>query len=165
VLTLPPLRERREDIVLLARHFASRMAVELDLAGGAGFSATAEALLLAHPWPGNVRELKNVVERAVFRELYCAGARRIEALEFDPFASPWRRPPTDPEETSRPPDFAIPFSAPPHLPLPQEVRELEVNALRRALASARHNHKAAAALLGLSYNQFRGLLRKHKDSL
>ena len=61
---LPPLRERREDIPLLAEHFLRRAAA----AAGKeirGFTPEAMAALLRHPWPGNVRELENVVERAV----------------------------------------------------------------------------------------------------
>jgi DNA-binding NtrC family response regulator len=62
-LTLAPLRERREDILPLARHFLVRHAAE----AGRHLRLTAEAeqVLLAHPWPGNVRELENAVERAV----------------------------------------------------------------------------------------------------
>jgi len=82
VLHVPPLRERREDISLLARHFASRMAAELGMEEPPAFSRAAEAALLAHSWPGNVRELKNVVERAVYR----ADGGRVEEIVFDPFA-------------------------------------------------------------------------------
>jgi len=63
-LHLPPLRERREDIPLLADHFLRRAAA---LSGKPirGFTPEAMVALLRHPWPGNVRELENVVERAV----------------------------------------------------------------------------------------------------
>jgi transcriptional regulator with GAF, ATPase, and Fis domain len=60
---LPPLRERREDIPLLARHFVCKLERKLDRRLGA-FSADCERRLVAHDWPGNVRELENVVERA-----------------------------------------------------------------------------------------------------
>jgi DNA-binding NtrC family response regulator len=61
-IQLPPLRERREDVLPLARHFLARHAAE---AGRRlAFTPEAEAALLAHPWPGNVRELENAVERA-----------------------------------------------------------------------------------------------------
>jgi Nif-specific regulatory protein len=63
-LTLPPLRERRDDIPLLASSFAARVARDLGKPV-AGFSPEARACLLRYPWPGNVRELKNAVERAV----------------------------------------------------------------------------------------------------
>jgi psp operon transcriptional activator len=65
VLTVPPLRARREDIPLLAEHFGRAMAHDLGWPGFPGFGADAMDALRAHPWPGNVRELQNAVERAV----------------------------------------------------------------------------------------------------
>lgn len=62
-LTVPPLRMRREDIALLARHFLGRCARSLRKAV-LGISPQALAMLTAHSWPGNVRELENVIERA-----------------------------------------------------------------------------------------------------
>jgi DNA-binding NtrC family response regulator len=68
-LTLPPLRERREDLPLLARHFVATFAAETKKTVR-GISADAMDLLMAHPWPGNVRELANAMERAV---VLCGG--------------------------------------------------------------------------------------------
>ena len=65
VITVPPLRERVEDILPLAYAFAMNMVSELELPLFPGFGARASSSLLRHPWPGNVRELKNVIERAV----------------------------------------------------------------------------------------------------
>lgn len=65
VITLPPLRERREDILPLAGHFAVRMSGELGLKLFQGFSESARGELLNYYWPGNVRELKNIMERLV----------------------------------------------------------------------------------------------------
>src|SRR5918995_479657 len=95
VLTVPPLRARREDIALLAEHFGRAMAHDLGWPAFPGFAVDALDELLAHPWPGNVRELRNVVERAVYR----AGspARRIVEVQFDPFASPFRPTPAQDE--------------------------------------------------------------------
>ena len=70
-LILPPLRERREDIPLLARHFLSRYVGELDKEI-TEFSQEAMQLLMVHNWPGNVRELEHVIERAV---VLCEGTR------------------------------------------------------------------------------------------
>ncbi len=67
VVQLPPLRERRSDILVMAQHFAIQMCRELGLALFPGFSPAAEQRLLDYGWPGNVRELKNVVERSVYR--------------------------------------------------------------------------------------------------
>ena len=67
VVTLPPLRERPGDILLLADHFGLAMIQELKRPVFPGFSTGPRAVLAGHDWPGNVRELKNVVERAVYR--------------------------------------------------------------------------------------------------
>jgi DNA-binding NtrC family response regulator len=64
-LSLPPLRQRREDIVVLARHFLERFAAELGRPA-TDFTPAAMDRLLAHAWPGNVRELRHAIERAVF---------------------------------------------------------------------------------------------------
>ncbi len=63
-VTVPPLRRRRGDILILAKAFLDRFAAELGHRG-IGISAAARAALLEHPWPGNVRELQNCMERAV----------------------------------------------------------------------------------------------------
>ena len=86
MLTVPPLRARREDVPLLAEHFGRAMAHELGWRDFPGFAADALQALLAQPWPGNVRELKNVVERAVYRAP--RADRAIAAVQFDPFDSP-----------------------------------------------------------------------------
>ena len=67
VITVPPLRERTEDILSLAFAFAVNMAAELRYELFPGFSAKASSALLKHNWPGNVRELKNTIERSVYR--------------------------------------------------------------------------------------------------
>jgi DNA-binding NtrC family response regulator len=64
VIRIPPLRERRDDILALAGHFVSRLRTELGRPRAA-LAASAEAALLAYRWPGNVRELRNVIERAM----------------------------------------------------------------------------------------------------
>ena len=64
-LTIPPLRERVDEIEPLARAFAARAAEASGGPAAASFTAPAMAVLLAYPWPGNIRELRNVVERAV----------------------------------------------------------------------------------------------------
>jgi psp operon transcriptional activator len=93
VVTLPPLRHRREDIPLLAAHFAQRMMRELKRDYFPGFTPEAEASLLAHPWPGNVRELRNAVERSVARA--ARPDRPVGEIAFDasppPSALPRRR--------------------------------------------------------------------------
>ena len=70
-LHIPPLRDRWEDIPILARHFLRAKAKELGK-HIEGYTPEAEALLLAHDWPGNARELENLIERAV---VFCHSAR------------------------------------------------------------------------------------------
>jgi psp operon transcriptional activator len=160
VLTLPPLRERGGDILLLARHFATRMAMELGRGEVPEFSAAAAAVLERHNWPGNVRELKNVVERAVYR----GQSAVIAEIDFDPFDSTFAAHATSAAGRSAAPAVDPPAGAVPALPLKQAVRELEVRMVRNALARTRYNQRKAAVLLGLSYDQFRGLYRRFKRS-
>jgi len=152
VVTLPPLRARRADILPLAEHFAIRMSRELGRELFAGFSRSACRQLLEHDWPGNIRELKNVVERAVYR--LDDPEHAIKALEFDPFDSPWR-PATEAAADSTP------------AALPEDLRgwlDAQERALvERALAECGGDRRRAAARLGLSYDQLRGILRKHAD--
>lgn len=171
VLFLPPLRERIGDIALLARHFATRMAMELGRDGFVAFSDGAIAKLNDYHWPGNIRELKNVVERAVYK----SPDARIEAGEivFDPFAngSESARSPAAEEAGPR----AGSASAAPPVPagpesfdgfnLDRAVERFETDALHRALEAAQFHQGEAATLLGLSYHRFRSLYRKYKDKL
>ncbi|RJX32716.1 MAG: phage shock protein operon transcriptional activator [Desulfarculus sp.] len=157
VLTLPPLRARGEDVLLLARHFAARMAAELGRPQPPELAPAAQEALLAHPWPGNVRELKNVVERSVYRS---AGGVVQEVL-LDPFASPYApAAPPAPAAPAAPPEEPAPAAAP-GLPFKQAVARFERRLLAQALREARYNQRQAAGRLGLSYHQLRGLLRKH----
>jgi len=157
VLPLPPLRERRGDVLLLARHFAVEMAREIGRSDVPGFSPEAVAALDGYPWPGNVRELKNVVERAVCR----SDGAEITAIVFDPFP---RRAAETPGATARPAAAGPPDPGcdPLGVPLKAAVRELKDRMTHAALARARHNQRKAAALLGLSYDQFRGLYRSYR---
>lgn len=168
---MPPLRERREDIPLLAHHFAARMATELAWEDPPKFSRAAQRALLDHPWPGNVRELKNVVERAVYR----ADAGRVEEIVFDPFARPGRDAATTPPDPLPPPRTASTAAhpaapdattgPPPAGTLRDAIARVEIAMLRQALAECRHHQRRAAERLGLTYHQFRGLYRKHARAL
>jgi psp operon transcriptional activator len=166
VLTVPPLAARREDIPLLAEHFGRAMAHDLGWPAFPGFAADALDALMAHPWPGNVRELRNVVERAVYR----AGSpgRRIARVQFDPFASPFRPASAheprgvDPVSNPRIGDHgAIKPKADGELDFREAVAAFERRLLEDALARHRHNQRATANALGLTYDQLRNQLRKH----
>jgi len=152
VITLPPLRARTEDILPMAEHFAIRMSRELGRELFAGFSAAARMQLRTYPWPGNVRELRNVIERAVYR--LESPESSIDTLAFDPFESPWR-----PDPISADPEPSFPAELPHDLRswLDQQERAL----VKRALDQCGGNRKRAAERLGLSYDQLRGILRKH----
>ena len=168
VITVPPLRERRDDIPLLAQNFAQEMARELGHEYFAGFAPEAAAQMRAYDWPGNVRELRNVVERAVYRQE--SPRRPIERVEFDPFNSPYRPqnatvPGVEPAASSvTVPAPAAAAESPPEFPLEFEkaVAVHEVKLIRAALDHARYNQRKAAQRLSLTYHQFRGLLRKYK---
>jgi psp operon transcriptional activator len=159
VLFLPPLRERKEDIFLLASHFAGRMALELGWDEIPVFSDEAIAALEKHLWPGNIRELKNVIERAVYR----SDAATITNIDFHPFHSPYKIPaPTVSKKTSAPemapaePNYWL------GQPLKAAVWELKIKMLEKALEKAKYNQRKAARILGLTYHQFRGLYRKYQ---
>ena len=170
VVRVPPLRERGDDILLLARHFAVQMARELERDELPVFSAGVEVELQRHSWPGNVRELKNVIERAVYR----SDTASIEQLTFDPFPSEQAEPVAVPGvaaaagQPQGPPDPSAATSAPraaESRTLPEAIAALEVAMLGRALAESRYHQKQAAERLGITYHQFRGLYRKHAEAL
>ncbi|MGH6707176.1 MAG: phage shock protein operon transcriptional activator [Sphingomicrobium sp.] len=172
VVTLPPLHARKGDIPLLAEHFGRRMAVELDWSNWPGFSPRAQAELEAYPWPGNVRELRNVIERAVYRAE--DPEREIDSIQFDPFLSPWAH-----ADAASPAPFAMHNPEMPTVAqanggdsggafpvstddLRGAVAEYEKALLEEALARNRFNQRATATALGLSYDQLRHALKRHK---
>ncbi len=175
VITLPPLRARREDIRQLADFFGRRMASELGWRGFPGFTPKVLEELEAHDWPGNVRELKNAVERAVYR--WGEADRPVGILDLDPFDSPWR--PTGAfagpaaaraglPDISPPADLQQPVAQPANDPdgdAPKDFRgavaRFERSLLEQALAASRHNQRRAAQMLGLSYDQLRHCLKRH----
>ncbi|GLS84207.1 phage shock protein operon transcriptional activator [Paraferrimonas haliotis] len=180
VVTLPPLRHRPEDILLLAQHFAVNMSRQLKLEMFAGFSEKAKKVLLSYEWPGNVRELKNVVERSVYRhnnELI-----PVNSIVIDPFESPYR-PKVSPQRTQT--AIATPQETPaetaeassssqtagneqqwhaPNLPLDlkQHMQSYEIDLLQYALTQNQFSQKKTAQALGLSYHQLRGILKKYQ---
>ncbi|SLJ97190.1 psp operon transcriptional activator [Novosphingobium mathurense] len=170
VINLPPLRAREGDVFELADYYGRRMAAELEWQGWPGFSAVALDALERHAWPGNVRELRNVVERAVYR--WAREDEPIAEIVFDPFESPWHR--TDAlmepragvrEEEASAPEPVLPAS----VTGPDSVDDLraavdayESGLVRAALDRHRWNQRRAAAALGLTYDQIRHCIRKHR---
>lgn len=154
VIHLPPLRERQGDILLLAEYYALKMCRELGYSYFSGFSAEAVKLLNTYRWPGNVRELKNVVERAIYRHADEGSEIDAEDIQLDPFKAPWRNEkPTEKAESKS--DITFP------LDLRQWQQDQEKEIVEKAMEQARFNQRRAAELLGLSYHQIRGLLRKY----
>ena len=175
VIYVPPLRERAGDILLLADYFAGRMAYELGWDQVPALSREARDALEAYDWPGNVRELKNVVERAVYK----SPGPVIRKISFNPFVSPWNDRLGDgtaggtPQNENRGgiaagttglpsvPGSGEEMAALAEKPLKEAVSAYEKYRLSEALSTCRFNQKQAADRLGLTYDQFRGLKKKH----
>lgn len=167
VITLPPLRARKEDILVLAQHFAHQMAVELAWEEMPVLTSAFQAQLLDHEWPGNIRELRNVVGRAV-AQAEIGGA--IHSVQLDPFDSPWRpqslsitqKPTSLPQSES----FSGTVKTAEKIILPmdmkQQLHQIERDYVIAALTATQFHQKQAATQLGLSYHQFRHLLAKHQ---
>lgn len=168
VITLPPLRERRDDILILAETFAINMARQLELEYFGGFGAKAKQLLLDYEWPGNVRELKNVVERSLYRHNNVA--LPLQQIILDPFCSPFRplATPAAAVTDSAPGDNSVVSEAPSAIkfdfPLnfKDVITDYEVKLIKQALVEGQYSQKKAAELLGVTYHQLRGLLKKYQ---
>jgi psp operon transcriptional activator len=168
VITLPPLRHRSSDIPVLTDHFGRRMALELEWESWPGFSANALNRLLGYSWPGNVRELRNVIERAVYR---CEDpASPIDAIQFDPFESPWRplvagerrAEPESPGQELVPATAVLAYDPDACADFRLAVAEYEKAILAAALEKCRWNQRAAATALQLSYDQLRHAMKRHQ---
>lgn len=141
-LRVPPLRERPEDIPLLAAHILERLASQEGKP--ARLAGDAAALLQSHGFPGNVRELENILERATT----LAEGEVIHAADIH-LQSPAEQ------------DEHEPATAPaPGQPLGKHIEEVEKEAIKKALEQARYNKTAAAKLLGMSFRQLRYRIKK-----
>jgi len=134
-VNIPPLRERREDIPLLANHLLKQIAKDC----AANLDAAAVAVLQRHDWPGNIRELFHILERA-----FLVGSGRIseELLRAELEEAAHKRPP-------------------PSGPFHQTIDKTERELLETALQAAGGNKSAAAAALGMKLSTFRDKLVKH----
>jgi len=129
-INLPPLRERGEDILALARHFMHSAASR-----PYGLTAAAQRRLMSHPWPGNVRELKHALDRASLM----ARDRDIDRSDLDFLDDAAKA-------VSVESDLA-------EMSLPEAVRTLEERLIRSALARSGNNKADAARRLGISRQQ------------
>ena len=140
-IQLPPLRERREDIPELVRHFIGVYNRKLDLSIR-GVSPSAMRFLMEYPWPGNVRELENVVERA----MVLADGAQVELEHLPDFA--------------RQPDNTTADDEDLDLSVKRRTEALERSLIQRALRQTGGNRTRAARLLDLSH---RALLYKIRE--
>jgi two-component system, NtrC family, response regulator PilR len=146
-IMLPALRERREDVPLLAEHFLVKYSEQMDKPVS-GVSREAMELLMQYDWPGNIRELENVLERAV-------------ALEGTPTILPDSLPTAirgnDGHGTGMQPDV-LPAAG---FDLEAHVKEIEMGYIAEALKRAGGVQVKAAELLGMSFRSFRYYVKKY----
>ena len=138
-LTIPPLRDRREDIVPLVEHFLERQRTRLGKPVR-GLTREARDLLFYYAWPGNVRELENVIERAC---VLCRG----DAIDVDDLPQLLR------EDKQLPPSAAG---------SPVTLRDLERSHIARILEETGWNFRQAAELLGIHRNTLRMKIREYQ---
>lgn len=144
-LHIVPLRERKQDIPLLADHFLQSFAARYNKKMLKGFSPEAEELLVSCRWPGNVRELKNVIERIVVLE-------SVETILPEHLPKEI----TEGSKTSAP-------GGNDKFVLPEEgisLEDLERDLIVQALDRARNNKTVAAKLLNISYDSLRYQIKK-----
>jgi two-component system, NtrC family, response regulator AtoC len=138
---LPPLRERRGDVPVLARYFMAQFNTELRRAIR-GITPAAMAVLEAYPWPGNIRELRNLIERAVL----LAESEELDVADFPKLEAPV-------EGAARGAGFELP-------PGGVDFEALERDLVLQALRRVRGNRTRAARLLGMNRDQIRYRIQK-----
>jgi transcriptional regulator with PAS, ATPase and Fis domain len=143
-LQVPPLRERQEDILPIARHLLQQIGQDCGLSEVI-LSSEAEGALMSYAWPGNVRELSNVLERAV----HYAEHDRVDLSDL--------------------PRYLLQKGKRPGTPAPEPLKHVqhsaEKEALRRALEAAEFNKARAAQMLGIHRSLFYKKLKKYGLSL
>lgn len=157
IIHVPPLRERGDDCLILARYFLNRMSVELSLPNVPIIGPKVENMLLDYPWPGNIRELKNVVERALLR----SPEKLEDGIDFTPFevkkssvlndSLPHAKEDVNPNENEKVDSFK------------ERVAQFECGLLQKALHDSGGHRGQAAEKLGLTYHQIRALMRKYQN--
>ncbi|MBI4685188.1 MAG: sigma-54-dependent Fis family transcriptional regulator [Nitrospirae bacterium] len=144
-LHIPPLRDRKEDIPILARYFLSYFSTRYNKKTIKGFSSETEQCMLTYNWPGNIRELKNVIERIVVLENTEMILPEHLPKEFTTLALT--------AKTELKDSFILPETG-------INLDELEKNLILQALKKARNNKTIAAKLLNVSYDSLRYQIKK-----
>jgi DNA-binding NtrC family response regulator len=140
-ISIPPLRDRRDDIPLLVEHFIRRYNAEMNKHVD-GLSPEAMTVLREYPWPGNVRELQNIIERLV--GLVEAPIIGVNDLPLDVLL----------------PDSAVRLRQAETLPLRQATEEFEKQIVMRVLERVRWNRSEAARILGIHRNSLKTMLTR-----
>jgi DNA-binding NtrC family response regulator len=140
VVRVPPLRERRGDVPILAMHFLQEFLREVPALGEKGFAADAMALLERYSFPGNLRELKTIIERAAYRDT-------TQEINIEDLALP-RDPAGAAEGTFE-----------------ERVAAYERQLVEDALGAAGGNQAEAARRLGLAYHRFRYYFHKSRTNI
>jgi two-component system, NtrC family, response regulator PilR len=147
-IRVPPLRERQEDIPLLAEHFVSRFAEQMGKPV-TGISGAALTRLMQYGWPGNIRELENAMERAVALE-------RTPTILADSLPEQLNQRPADAPAAA--PAEAFPDAG---FDLERHVQDIEREYIAEALRRAGGVKVKAAELLGMSFRSFRYYTKKY----
>lgn len=150
-IALPPLRDRLEDIPLLAEYFLAKYAQQMEKSVSV-ITHEAMQLLMKHDWPGNIRELENVLERAVALEVTAAVLPDSLPNHIRGGSA------NDAQRSVGPPSEALPDSG---FDLEAHVQEIERNYIAEALKRAGGVQVKAAELLGMSFRSFRYYVKKY----
>jgi DNA-binding NtrC family response regulator len=147
-ISLPPLRDRRDDIPLMVEHFLAKLAAAAGRPAPKPLDPAALARLVAHRWPGNVRELENEITRAD-----ALSGDRIGVADLSPAVA-----------AAGDPGAVVPDD-PDSLLLKPRVERLERSLLREALGRAANNQTKAAEILGLSRFGLQKKLKRYNFSV
>jgi len=147
-VTVPPLRERREDIPVLIRYLLARGGERFGVSGKLSLDPDAEEILVSNDWPGNVRELENVLQRATI----LAEDGRITVADLPPNITP-----------SAPAGFAAPAVAG-RGSLRDQVRDFEHSLILRAIEDCAGDRRQAAQRLGIGLSSLYRKLEEHDQA-
>jgi DNA-binding NtrC family response regulator len=154
-IDIPPLRERGDDVLLLAQHYVDTIGSRLKRTRKiTGLSPEATAIFRSYDWPGNVRELRNVIERALILE-------DTDQITTEYLPGSLLLPPSVQSSSGPNTHDTAPFV------LPDEgisLDEAELSFVRQAIQRSGGNQTRAAELLGISRDQLRYRLKKLEDA-